>query len=420
MEKVEWSIVVAVTEVSSSMPKEQWQEDMPLPGDIILDLNTTDGIPLGMETFYTQKAALENELRQNYNRTEDALRLKVRRSHSIVDLKVYVIAEESCMPKKHYTIRAFADTRHVVVLDECTYNVYTNLQECSERILKTYTQQRIESKAFLVKQRTEELLNDRRFGNNTISYPWESKMDANLPAERSSMMFTLLFVPPRDDSCDQWKAVEDTATRAMTWLCAAQSSGVPIMFVNIQTELILDTPNKMAQLFNDSCNQDSAKSGSILRLTDSGRYMIDSWERLKIEIARGVRLWYAPVAAELPVDLKLDQGQTRYGLNVNRTEEGFFYISAVDSGSVSEEAGLKRILQSAMSQEKHLVISRVAGKKVTPWMVSSAGLIHCYDPVALGEALIFARCINGYALIHVMLCEGARPESMDNTKGIKL
>ncbi|KAH9299945.1 hypothetical protein KI387_011528 [Taxus chinensis] len=413
-------MVVAVKEVSGAMPKELWGEYMPLPGDIIIQLGTKDGIPHGMETFYAEKTALEDELRQLYRTAQGAIRLKVKRSRDvIVDLTVYVVAEESCMPKKHYTIRAFCDARHVVVLDECTEDVYTNLQDSTESILKTHAPERMAAKAILFKQRTMELLHDRRFTNNVVSYPWEPKMDASLPAQGSCMIFSILFMPFKDDSSDQFRAVEDTSARAMTWLCASQTSGVPIIFVNIQTELILDTPNRMVQLF-DGCDQDSSKSGSILRLTDSGRYMIDSWERLKIEIARGVRLWYAPVAAELPVDLKLDPGQTRYGLNVNRTEEGFCYISAVDNGSACERAGLKSLCESAMNQGKHLVISRVAGKKVTPWMVCPGGSIHCYDPMAIREAMQFANCINGSARIHVMHCDGSIPQLMDGPTGISL
>ena len=78
--------------------------------------------------------------------------------------------------------------------------------------------------------------------NNYLRYDWSQKLKEMLQHRASCpTMFSILLMPqyiPRHNfTC---KDVEDTTTRAMAWFAAAQASGVPIIFVGVQTELLFD------------------------------------------------------------------------------------------------------------------------------------------------------------------------------------
>lgn len=58
-----------------------------------------------------------------------------------------------------------------------------------------------------------------------------------LPVTGSAMVFSLLLMPAAlSPKARDYASVENTSARAIAWLSAAQASGVPITFVNIQTE----------------------------------------------------------------------------------------------------------------------------------------------------------------------------------------
>lgn len=77
-----------------------------------------------------------------------------------------------------------------------------------------------------------------------VSYPWEKRMQELLPVPNSSNFLSILFLPKASDrAASRYNDVEDTLARANAWLQAAQSSGVPIVFINIQTESLLTKVN---------------------------------------------------------------------------------------------------------------------------------------------------------------------------------
>lgn len=95
-----------------------------------------------------------------------------------------------------------------------------------------------------------------------------------------------------------------------------------------------------------------------------------------------------------------------------RLRQGFIYISSVmedDDGehqAPSTRSGLRDLYREAKRTSKLLVVSRVSGHKVLPWMVSSSGAIRCFDTVSLSQKLSLHRHALRPILLHVLMWEG--------------
>lgn len=73
-----------------------------------------------------------------------------------------------------------------------------------------------------------------------VSYPWEKRMQELLLVPNSSNFLSILVLPKASDrSASRYNDFEDTLARANAWLHSAQASGVPLVFMNIQTESLL-------------------------------------------------------------------------------------------------------------------------------------------------------------------------------------
>jgi hypothetical protein len=80
-------------------------------------------------------------------------------------------------------------------------------------------------------------MNSMRLKESYVAYPWEQKLQTHLPVSGSATVFSLMVMPVAlSPKARDYAGVEDTSARAVAWLSAAQESGVPISFVNIQTE----------------------------------------------------------------------------------------------------------------------------------------------------------------------------------------
>lgn len=79
-----------------------------------------------------------------------------------------------------------------------------------------------------------------------VSYPWEKKMKEILPVCNLSCFLSILLLPKASDpTASRYNDQEDTLTRANAWLHASQASGVPIVFMSVQTEALLTKVNKL-------------------------------------------------------------------------------------------------------------------------------------------------------------------------------
>ena len=47
-------------------------------------------------------------------------------------------------------------------------------------------------------------------------------------------------------------------------------------------------------------------------------------EAMDVDVVRAVRLWYSPAAAELAIDLKPEENESRLGVGISCTEEVCF------------------------------------------------------------------------------------------------
>lgn len=116
--------VVCVKNVKQET-SEEWDETMPLPGDIIEGVgeDSADG------SFVSAKARSDlNFQLGRIHRVAEVLWLKVRRGEGTLKLRVCVVPDVNVKLQKKFTVRAASDERHVAVLAEMTFQECFDLQ----------------------------------------------------------------------------------------------------------------------------------------------------------------------------------------------------------------------------------------------------------------------------------------------------
>uniref|UniRef100_A0A5B6YW36 Uncharacterized protein n=1 Tax=Davidia involucrata TaxID=16924 RepID=A0A5B6YW36_DAVIN len=240
-----------------------------------------------------------------------------------------------------------------------------------------------------------------------VSYPWERRMQELLSVPNSSCFLSMLFLPKASDkAASRYNDLEDTLARANAWLNASQASGVPIVFMNIQTESLLTkiSGEKASSTVNAGSLSD------LTNLANASLYGFEDYHGVDIGVVRAVRLWYAPLGGEVSIEIKLKEGDVKLGFAISRTEEGFIYISSVidgDENAASTRSGLSNLHKEATRASKLLVVSRVSNQKVLPWIVSPKGAVRCFDTVSLSQKLSLHRHAMVPIVIHVFLWDRA-------------
>ncbi|KAF9590403.1 hypothetical protein IFM89_034196 [Coptis chinensis] len=294
--------LVCVKQVKQDVP-EEWDETMPLPGDIIEAVAEDKGEELFMPTKV--RSELSSQLGK-LNRQVDSVGLKL---------------EEEI--------------------------VHTSFRQLScKNVVLSYKEE---------KSRTVVNVSEKGFRKKGVKYDWKKKVGIYLPDQRSTVVSSILFLPLPGEH-----TVGSTTSRSMAWFAAAGSSGAPLIFErsnSVGREMTWGTQ----QTFNTTIN-----------------------------IVQGVRLWFLPGVLEIPIMLTPEPGESRFGMDIKRTEEGFICVHTVAKGSAADRAGLRQ-LQEQASEIGHLVmISRLEGKSLMPSMVSSSGLIHCCDSIEVKDTLAYA------------------------------
>ncbi|CAO2148383.1 unnamed protein product [Urochloa humidicola] len=200
--------------------------------------------------------------------------------------------------------------------------------------------------------------------------------------------FSLLLMPKVTDASNtRYESLEDTVARADAWLRSSQDSGVPIVGVNLQTETMLTRIS--GKVAPSTVNKGSLSD--LAGIANAGLYGFQE----DSGVVRAVRLSYTAAEGETTLELRPRPGDTRLGFAISRTEEGFIYVSSVveedTPGVASVRSGLLELHCAARRASKLLVVSRVGGEKVLPWMASAAGDLRCFDTVSLSQKLSLHR-----------------------------
>lgn len=374
--------VVAIKGVAGSSKAEEWNDDMLQTGDVVEELRIGNGVTLSAP-FKNGKSGLQKELHKFFRKHDTLVQVRVRRGRGLTaELQACITPDDGAAKKQQYTLRALSDPNYVVALIDSTQEDCFALQESRD-------------------SRVKSALSHAQLKDGYVAYSWEEKMHKS-----SGGFFSLLIIPHAPDrGVEQYNDLEDTMERAYTWLNACQASGVPILLLNIQTEPLLTK-------ISDERAATALNAGSLSDLSsiaNASLYGLEDYHGIDMGVVRAIRLWYSPVAGEIPVQLKLKEGDTRLGFAISRTDEGFFFISSVmddpDSSSAASRAGLNDLYSRARDAGKLLVISRVSNEKIVPWMVSSAGAIRCFDSISLSQKLSLHRHALRPVLIHFMLWE---------------
>ncbi|KAK3436042.1 hypothetical protein EUGRSUZ_C00696 [Eucalyptus grandis] len=237
--------VLCVKQVKQEVP-EDWDESMPLPGDIIEGFAEDD-----MDEFVPTKARPEFNLQLGkISQQAETLWVKVRRGDRVIKLQVRIVPLKGSMLHRKFTIQAATDDRHVVVLGDLNLEQCNELQEMSRRVVNVDT---------------------AGFKKKGMRYDWKAKVGTYLPDQRSPVVSSVLFMPLPG---------EHTVEATTTWSMACQT--------------------------------------------------------MTVQMVRGIRLWFLPVSVELVPE----PGETRFGMDIKRTEEGFICIFSVTKGSAADCAGL--------------------------------------------------------------------------------
>lgn len=59
----------------------------------------------------------------------------------------------------------------------------------------------------------------------------------------------------------------------------------------------------------------------LANLANASLYGFEDYHGIDIGVVRAVRLWYAPVAGELSIEIKLKEEDIKLGFAISRTEE---------------------------------------------------------------------------------------------------
>lgn len=386
--------VLSIECLKGSSKGEEWSGDMLQSGDIVEELrigSSTNSQIRYQWPFKGGKSGVQKILHDAFKKKETSIVVRVRRgSDELAELQACIVPNELAS-KKSFVLRSITDPNYVVgFLDRTETECYELQASRSTRMVNALTRTKLQ--------------------DGYVSYSWERRMQEMLSVPNSSNFLSLLFLPKASDRvASRYNDLEDTLARANAWLNAGQASGVPIVFMNIQTESLLTKIS--GETASSTVNAGSLSD--LANLSNASLYGFEDYHGIDIGVVRAVRLWYAPVAGELSIEIKLKEEDMKLGFAISRTEEGFIFISSVinQENVPATRSGLSNLYKLATDTCRLLVVSRVSNQKVLPWMVSSTGAIRCYDTVSLSQKLSLHRHTRVPILLHLFLWDRALASS---------
>lgn len=388
-------IVLSVECLKGSSTADEWTGDMLQTGDIVEEILIGSGSSSSGSRSISYKAPFKNGkggvqkiLHKSFKNKETSIVVRVRRGRDeLAELHACVVPESGY--KNKYVLRSIEDPNYAVGFTD------RSEAECFE--LQASRSSRIVS-----------ALQRAKLQDGYVAYPWEKKMQELLIPTSSSFLSLLLLPKASDRVASRYNDLEDTLARANAWLYASQASGVPIVFMNIQTESLLTKISGETA----SSTVNAGSFSDLSRLANVSLYGFEDYHGVDLGVVRAVRLWYAPLCGEFAIEIKIKEDDTKLGFAISRTEEGFIYVSSVmddDDNVPSTRSGLSNLYKEATSSSRLLVVSRLSNQKVLPWMVSSTGAVRCFDTVSLSQKLSLHRHAKVPFLIHVLLWDGTLP-----------
>nr|XP_010913929.1 uncharacterized protein LOC105039469 [Elaeis guineensis]XP_010913930.1 uncharacterized protein LOC105039469 [Elaeis guineensis] len=387
--------VVAIECVAGSSNADEWSgggEALLQTGDVVEQIKIGNS-PAVRSPFKGGRAGVLKLLHAAFKRRDTSIYVRARRAGgndaaaaAAVELQACIIPHPAA-GRRQYVLRSLQDPNYAVgFVDRSERECIAIQGSRSSRVISALSKAQLQ--------------------DGYVSYPWEKKMRESLSIPNSSCFLSLLVLPKASDpSATRYNSLEDTLARANAWLNSCQASGVPIVFMNIQTEALLTKIS--GETASSTVNMGSL--ADLSNLANVSLYGFEDYHGVDIGVVRAVRLWYTPSAGEMAVEIKLQEGDTRLGFAISRTEEGFIYISSVTEDDSMEAAatrsGLRELYKEAARASKLLVISRVGNEKVVPWMVSTSGAVRCFDTVSLSQKLSLHRHALRPILLHVFMWE---------------
>lgn len=388
--------VLSIECLRGSSKADEWTVDMLQTGDIVEELR------IGTKTksqirynspFKGGRSGVQKILQEAYKKKETSIMIRVRRgSDELAELQACIVPNDAS-GKKQFVLRSIDDPNYVVgFLDRTEVECFEIQASRSSRMVNALTRTKLQ--------------------DGYVSYPWERRMQEMLTVPNSSNFLSILLLPKASDRvASRYNDLEDTLARANAWINAGQASGVPIVFMNIQTESLLTKISGETA----SATVNAGSLSDLSNLANASLYGFEDYHGIDIGVVRAVRLWYAPVGGELSIEIKLKEEDSKLGFAISRTEEGFIFISSVinQENVPATRSGLSSLYKLATDTCRLLVVSRVSNQKVLPWMVSSTGAIRCYDTVSLSQKLSLHRHTRVPILLHVFLWD----RSLVNSSG---
>ncbi|KAL1539607.1 hypothetical protein AAHA92_24067 [Salvia divinorum] len=376
-------VVLSIECLKGASKADEWTGDMLQTGDIVEELRI--GNMIVKSPFKNGKSGIQKILHGSFKQKETSIRVRVRRgSDELAELLACIVPGDQFVGRKQYVLRAIDDPNYAVGFIDRTESACLDLQASRT------------SRMVSALERTP-------LQDGYVSYPWERRLVEMLSIPSSSSFYSILFLPKSSDKASaRYNDLEDTLARAHAWINASQASGVPIVFMNIQTESLL------TKISGDTASS-TVNAGSLSDLSNianTSLYGFEDYHGVDLGVVRAVRLWFSPLAGEIPIEIKIKETDTRLGFAISRTQEGFIYISSVIEGAdeaPSARSGLSNLYKQASQSSRLLVVSRISNQKVLPWMVSATGAIRCFDTVSLSQKLSLHRHTRVPILVHVFL-----------------
>lgn len=393
------STVLSIECLRGSSTGDEWTGDMLQTGDIVEEFMIGNRTGLVKAPFEKGRVGVQKILHNSFKAKTTSILVRVRRGRAefaeFAELQACIVPNESA-GRKQYMLRSISDPNYAVGFVDRTE------AECLD----------------LHASRTSRMVNAlamTKLQDGYVSYPWERRMQESLPVPNSSCFHSIIFLPKVSDRvASRPNDLEDSLARANAWLNVSQASGVPVVFMNIQTEsLLIKISGETA-----SSTVNAGSLSDLTNLANTSLYGFEDYHGVDIGLVRAVRLWYSPLGGEIPFEMKLKETDVKLGFAISRTEEGFIYISSVidgDDNAPSTRSGLSNLYEEAIRASKLLVISRVSNQKVLPWIVSPTGALRCFDTVSLSQKLSLHLHARVPITLHVFLWDRSLASSSGAT-----